>query len=130
MLKGKIFEKCQKYFEDYLFGFDQDHMQMSLLTGHIDLNNVNIKPDKINEMFAKQNIPFALKAGLISKLSVDVFEYLYLLIYFILVKYLETILRCFENYSGRYALHYRPQHFTCVQRNCMASFICITSHLF
>ncbi len=72
MIKGKIFEKCRKYFEDYLFGFDQDHMQMSLLTGHIDLNNVNIKPDKINEIFAQANMPIALKAGLISKLSVDV----------------------------------------------------------
>jgi hypothetical protein len=71
MIKGKIFEKCRKYFEDYLFGFDQDHMQMSLLTGHIDLNNVNIKPDKVNEIFAQANMPIALKAGLISKLSID-----------------------------------------------------------
>ena len=72
MLKGKIYEKCKKYFEDYLFGFDQDNMQMSLLSGHIDLKNVNVRPDKINETFAKQNLPIALKAGLISKLSVDV----------------------------------------------------------
>lgn len=77
MIKGKIFEKCRKYFEDYLFGFDQDHMQMSLLTGHIDLNNVNIKPDKVNEIFAQANMPIALKAGLISKLSVDVTYYLF-----------------------------------------------------
>ena len=72
MIKGRIFEKFRKYFEDYLFGFDEDHMQMSLLTGHIDLKNVNVKPDKINEMFAEKNMPIALKAGLISKLSIDV----------------------------------------------------------
>jgi hypothetical protein len=48
MLKNKIFEKCRQYFEDYLFGFDQDHMEMSLLTGNINLTNVNIRPDKIN----------------------------------------------------------------------------------
>ena len=72
MIKGKIFEKCRKYFEDYLFGFDQNHMEMSLLTGHINLKNVNIKPDKINEIFAQANMPIALKAGIISKLSIDV----------------------------------------------------------
>lgn len=72
MLKDKIFEKYKHYFEDYLFGFDQNHMQMSLLSGKIDLNNVNIKPDKINQMFEKQNMPIALKAGLISKLSISV----------------------------------------------------------
>ena len=60
-----------------MFGFDQDHIQMSLLTGHIDLNNVNIKPDKVNEIFAQANMPIALKAGLISKLSVDVTYYLF-----------------------------------------------------
>ena len=53
MIKGKIFEKCRKYFEDYLFGFDQDHMDMSLLTGHINLNNVNVRPDKLNAQFAQ-----------------------------------------------------------------------------
>ena len=72
MLEGRIFEKYNKYFEDYLFGFDQNHMKMSLLKGSINLNNVNIKPNKINEMFAQQNMPIALKAGLISKLSINV----------------------------------------------------------
>lgn len=72
MLKDRIFKKCEKYFEDYLFGFDKDHMEMSLLSGNINLTNVNIRPDKINELFAQQNIPIALKAGLISKLSISV----------------------------------------------------------
>lgn len=53
MIKGKIFEKYKKYFEDYLFGFDPDHMEMSLLRGNINLTNVNIKPDKVNEIFAQ-----------------------------------------------------------------------------
>jgi hypothetical protein len=72
MIKNKIFEKYKQYFEDYLFGFDQEHMEMSLLTGKINLTNVNIKPDKINQIFAEQNMPIALKAGLISKLSISV----------------------------------------------------------
>jgi hypothetical protein len=71
-IKGKIFEKCKKYFEEYLFGFDQNQLQMKILTGNIDLVNVNIRPDKINEIFEKKRIPFALKAGIISKLSIKV----------------------------------------------------------
>jgi hypothetical protein len=71
-IKGKIFDKAKKYFEEYLFGFDQNQLQMKLLTGSIDLINVNIRPDKINEIFDKGHVPFALKAGIISKLSVKV----------------------------------------------------------
>jgi len=72
MIKGKIFEKCKKYFEEYLFGFDQNHLKTSFLTGKIDLHNVNIRPDKVNELFSKQGLPIALKAGLISELSIKV----------------------------------------------------------
>ena len=72
MIKAKIFEKCRKYFEEYLFGFDQNQLSMSFLTGNVNLRNVNIRPDKVNELFAKKNLPIALKAGLISKLSMKV----------------------------------------------------------
>lgn len=53
MIKGKIFEKCKKIFGDYLFGFDEKQLQMSFLKGDVDLKDLNINPDKINEMFAK-----------------------------------------------------------------------------
>ena len=72
MIKGKIFEKCKKYFEEYLFGFDHNNLNMSIFSGNIVLNNVNIRPDKINEIFAKQGLPIALKAGMISKLTISV----------------------------------------------------------
>jgi hypothetical protein len=51
MLKNKIFEKCKKYFEEYLFGFDKNDLNMSILKGSINLENVNIRPDKMNEIF-------------------------------------------------------------------------------
>jgi hypothetical protein len=106
MIKGKIFEKCRKYFEDYLFGFDQDHMQMSLLTGHIDLNNVNIKPDKVNEIFAQANMPIALKAGLISKLSIDV---IYSFFNF-LAQYMEAIFGRLKGHCRGHAFHHWAKH--------------------
>lgn len=45
---------------------------MSIITGNINLNNVNIRPDKVNELFAKKKLPIALKAGMISKLHIKV----------------------------------------------------------
>ena len=51
MLKAKIYDKLKHYFEEYLFGFDKNQLQMSILSGNINLTNVNIKPDKINEIF-------------------------------------------------------------------------------
>lgn len=72
MLKSKIYQKCKKYFEEYLFGFDQENLDLSILRGNINLTDVNIRPDKINEIFKSKNMPIALKAGLISKLSVKV----------------------------------------------------------
>lgn len=49
--KGKIVEKLRKAIGDYLFEFDEKQLNMSLLSGTINLNNVNIKPDKLNEDF-------------------------------------------------------------------------------
>lgn len=72
MLKNKILDKLKKYLQEYLFGFDKNQLQMSFLKGNVDLHNVNIIPDKVNEIFAKENLPIALKAGMISKLSVQV----------------------------------------------------------
>ncbi len=70
MIRDKIYSKVRHYFEDYLFGFDKRNFEMSLLTGNISLSDVNIRPDKLNEIFEEIKLPLALKAGLISKLHV------------------------------------------------------------
>lgn len=41
------------------------------------MNNLNIKPDKVNETFRKNNLPIALKAGLISKLNAKVIRFVF-----------------------------------------------------
>ena len=45
---------------------------MSILSGNINLTNVNVRPDKITEIFEKANLPIALRAGLITKLNIKV----------------------------------------------------------
>jgi len=40
--------------------------------GDILLKDLIFRPKKINEIFEKQNLPFALKAGMIAKLEIKV----------------------------------------------------------
>jgi hypothetical protein len=72
MLGNKLYAKFESFFQDYLFNFEQKNLHTSILSGNVNMNNVNIRPDKINEIFKKKNLPIALKAGLISKLNVKV----------------------------------------------------------
>jgi vacuolar protein sorting-associated protein 13A/C len=73
MLKNKVYGLIKEYADKFLFGFDKDKLSMSLLTGNVDLKNVNIRPDAINEILNEQlKLPLSLKAGLLSKIHVKV----------------------------------------------------------
>jgi len=69
VLKGKIYSALKYYLDEYLYGFEKNQMEVALLSGHIDLVNVNFRPDKVNSLMETKNLPFRLKAGLIGKLS-------------------------------------------------------------
>ncbi len=77
MLRHKVYSKIKDYFEDYLFGFNKNQFEVSLFSGNVSLNNVNIRPDKINEIFEEQKAPFSLKAGMIGSLNfkMSIFSY-------------------------------------------------------
>ena len=45
---------------------------MGFFGGDILLKDLIFRPKKINEIFEKQNLPFALKAGMIAKLEIKV----------------------------------------------------------
>jgi hypothetical protein len=60
MLKGKLYDSVKKYIDKYLFGFDKNQIELSILKGflffqiiifigNINLNNVNLKPNKVNK---------------------------------------------------------------------------------
>jgi hypothetical protein len=72
MFKNKLYAKFETLFQDYLFNFEEKNLHTSILSGNVNMKDVNIRPDKINEIFKKKNLPIALKAGLISKLNVKV----------------------------------------------------------
>ena len=45
---------------------------LSLSVGNINLSNVNLRPDKINQLMQSLAIPFSLRAGTIGKLDLKV----------------------------------------------------------
>lgn len=82
MIKGKIYEYLHKYLGEYLFGFDKSKLEVAILSGiflhpkcflgQIDLNDVNLRPDKINELLNAIRSPFVIKVGMVGKLRLEV----------------------------------------------------------
>ena len=72
MFKSKIYNKLKDTLGEFLFGFDEDQLDVGMFGGHIELKDLIIKPKKVNEILEKQNLPFALKAGLIAKVQIEV----------------------------------------------------------
>lgn len=71
MLKNKLYPYVEKYINEYLYGFTKEQLQVGLTNGTIALENLNIRPDKVNEKLNDKNLPIWLKAGLISKISIS-----------------------------------------------------------
>ena len=72
MIKSLIFNQINKYLKDYLYGFDKHQIEVGLLNGHLEMKNVNLKPDKINTLLTESEIPLVLKCGMITNLKLDV----------------------------------------------------------
>ena len=72
MFKSKIYNKLKDALGDFLFGFDEDQLDVGMFGGNIELKDLIIKPKKVNEILEEQNLPFALKAGLIAKVQIQV----------------------------------------------------------
>ena len=47
-------------------------MELSVLTGRVDLKNVIVRPSAINEILEAQQLPICVKAGMISKVHIKV----------------------------------------------------------
>jgi len=45
MIKNKIYEYMKKYLDAYLYDFDQNKLEMSYLSGAINLQDLNLKQD-------------------------------------------------------------------------------------
>ena len=72
MLKRRLYEKLKDKLGELLFGFDEQQLDVGFFGGDIMLKDLIFRPKKINEIFEKQNLPFALKAGMIAKMDIKV----------------------------------------------------------
>lgn len=70
VLKSTIYNLLKTYLAEYLYGFSEDQLEIEVLSGLIELVNVNFKPTKVNELLMKKGQPIFLKCGLIGKLSI------------------------------------------------------------
>lgn len=71
MIKEKIFEYLKEYFQEYLFGFDKSKFDIGVSNGRVTMSDVNIKPEKINNILIHKEIPFLIKRGRCSKINIE-----------------------------------------------------------
>ena len=72
MFKRKIYDGLKTKLSEFLYGFSEDKIEIGILSGKIELKNLIVKPNKVNEIFKKGNVPLSMKAGLISHISIQV----------------------------------------------------------
>lgn len=70
MIKNQLYPYIETYINEYLYGFTKEQLDVGVMNGVIQLDKLNIRPDKANEKLDKQDSPIWLKAGLISKIHV------------------------------------------------------------
>jgi len=70
MIKSKVFTLLREYLGEYLYGLQEDQLEVAVLSGVINFSNANFRPDKVNSLFTDLALPCTLKAGLIGTLQV------------------------------------------------------------
>ena len=119
MLKRRLYEKLKDKLGELLFGFDEQQLDVGFFGGDIILKDLIFRPKKINEIFEKKNLPFALKAGMIAKMDIKVSasaspylalcvcQFIYPLFQFVDIC-LETLFRVHDRQCRGCALHSWP----------------------
>ena len=69
MIKNQLYPYIEEYINAFLYGFTKEQLDVGIMNGQIKLENLNIRPDGINNELDQSNLPFWLKAGLISKMN-------------------------------------------------------------
>ena len=70
MIRNQLYPYIEKYINDYLHGFTKEQLTLAITEGELKLEKINIRPDVINKTMDENNVPFWLKAGLISKIHI------------------------------------------------------------
>ena len=68
-MEATVFNLIKQYGSDFIYDLNRDQLKLDLLSGHIRLKEINIKPQKINEMLDDMGLPFSLKAGMFTNFN-------------------------------------------------------------
>ena len=69
MIKNQLYPYIEEYINAFLYGFTKEQLDVGLMKGEINLENLNLRPDGVNDELDQNNFPFWIKAGLISKIN-------------------------------------------------------------
>lgn len=72
MLKRRIYDKLKDTLNEFVYEFDERKLDVGMFGGKIEMKDLILKPKKINTIFEKKNLPFALKAGIVRKVTIEV----------------------------------------------------------
>jgi hypothetical protein len=70
MIKNQLYPYIEKYINEYLFGFTKEQLNIGVMNGRIQLDNLIIRPDSTNEKLNELDLPIWIKAGIIKKIYV------------------------------------------------------------
>ena len=72
MIRNQLYPYIKKYIDEYLYGFSEKQMELAITQGKLELNEMIIRPDKINSIMDENNVAFWLKAGIIKHIHLGI----------------------------------------------------------
>ena len=60
MIKNQLYPYIESYINEYLYGFTKEQLDVGVMKGQIKLENLNLRPDGVNEKFFSKNLRFWL----------------------------------------------------------------------
>ena len=72
MIRNQLYPYIEQYINDYLYGFTKEQIELAITQGKLELNQIVIRPDKINSIMDDSNVAFWIKAGLINRIYLGI----------------------------------------------------------
>lgn len=72
MIKRKVYALLKDSLNNFVYDFNEERLEVGLISGIIELKDLVIKPDAVNAVLSKANQPIRLKAGMIARIQIKV----------------------------------------------------------
>lgn len=68
MFEGQLAYYLNRYLGSYVYGLDPQSLKVSVFSGDVVLNNLQLKPSALADL----NLPISVKSGLLGRLTIKV----------------------------------------------------------